>query len=97
MPLFLSIFYFKGGDLMSSGFSKQFQRMNQWTNLVKSRKEITKWDLMMEMRLTIAQYNQHKPFQEAMQGHLIEYDKTKQSWIYVGKLETQELQEKISN
>ncbi len=63
-----------------SGFSKQIQLMNKWTRIVKEWKEIDKYDLMMELRITVGQYNQMKGFIENRQSKVIEYDKPTQTW-----------------
>ena len=65
-----------------SGYSKQFQLMNNWTRIVKEHREIHKHDLMMELRITVAQYNQLKGFVEYSQSEVIEYDKPNQTWKY---------------
>ena len=65
-----------------SGFSKQYQLMNNWTRIVKERREINKHDLMVELRITVAQYNQMKGFVENRQSEVIEYDKPNQTWKY---------------
>lgn len=70
-----------------SGFSKQFQLMNNWTRIVKKYKEINKYDLMEELRITVAQYNQMKGFVEYRQSEMIEYDKPTQTWKYKGNTE----------
>ncbi len=63
-----------------SGFSKQIQLMNEWTRIVKKYKEIDKYDLMMELRITVGQYNQMKGFVENRQSEVIEYDKSTKTW-----------------
>ncbi len=68
-----------------SGYSKQFQLMNKWTRIVKERREINKYDLMVELRITVAQYNQLKGFVEYCQNEVIEYDKPNQTWKYKEK------------
>ena len=68
-----------------SGFSKQYQLMNNWTRIVKERREINKYDLMVELRITVAQYNQMKGFVENRQNEVIEYDKPNQTWKYKEK------------
>jgi len=70
-----------------SGFTKQFQLMNNWTKIVKEHKEINKYDLMMELRITVGQYNQMKGFVEHKQSEVIEYDKPAQTWKYRVKKE----------
>jgi len=70
-----------------SGYSKQFQLMNKWTLIVKEKKEINKFDLMDELRISVGQYNQMKGFVEYKQGEVIEYDKPNQTWKYKGKIE----------
>lgn len=70
-----------------SGFSKQFQLMNNWTRIVKEHKEINKYDLMIELRITVAQYNQMKGFVENLQREVIDYDKPTQIWKYIGNRE----------
>ncbi len=70
-----------------SGFSKQIQLMNNWTRIVKEWKEIDKYDLMMAMKITVAQYNQMKGFVENRQSEVIEYDKNTKTWKYKGKTE----------
>jgi len=70
-----------------SGFSKQFQLMNNWTRIVKKYREIDKYDLMIELRITVAQYNQMKGFVENRQSEVIEYDKNTKTWKYKGKTE----------
>jgi len=65
--------------------------MNNWTRIVKEHKEINKYDLMMELRITVGQYNQMKGFIENRQSEVIEYDKPTQTWKYKGN--TKELQE----
>ena len=65
-----------------SGYSKQFQLMNKWTRIVKEHREINKYDLMVELRITVAQYNQLKGFVENHQSEVIEYDKPNQTWKY---------------
>ncbi len=68
-----------------SGFSKQYQLMNKWTRIVKERREIHKYDLMVELRITVPQYNQLKGFVENRQSEVIEYDKPNQTWKYKEK------------
>ena len=58
--------------------------MNNWTRIVKERKEINKYDLMVELRITISQYNQMKGFVENQQSNVIEYDRPTQTWKYKG-------------
>ena len=70
-----------------SGYSKQFQLMNKWTRIVKERGEINKYDLMIELRITVGQYNQMKGFVENRQSEVIEYDKSTQTWKYKGNTE----------
>ena len=70
-----------------SGYSKQIQLMNNWTLIVKKYKEINKYDLMVELRITVAQYNQMKGFVENRQSEVIEYDKSTQTWKYKGNTE----------
>lgn len=70
-----------------SGYSKQFQLMNNWTRIVKEHKEINKNDLIFDLRITIAQYNQMKGFVEYHQSQMIEYDKPSQTWKYIGNPE----------
>jgi len=70
-----------------SGFSKQIQLMNKWTSIVKKYGEIDKYTLMIELRITVAQYNQMKGFVENCQSEVIEYDKSIKSWKYKGKTE----------
>jgi len=70
-----------------SGFSKQIQLMNKWTRIVKEWKEIDKYDLMMELRITVGQYNQMKGFVENRQSEVIEYDKSTKTWKSKGKTE----------
>jgi len=67
-----------------SGYSKQFQLMNNWTRIVKEHKEINKFDLMDKLRITVGQYNQMKGFVEHKQSEVIEYDKPTQTWKYKG-------------
>ena len=61
--------------------------MNKWTLIVKEKKEINKYDLMEELRISVGQYNQMKGFVEYKQGEVIEYDKPSQTWKYKGKIE----------
>jgi len=70
-----------------SGYSKQIQLMNNWTIIVKEQKEINKYDLMIKLRITVAQYNQMKGFVENLQSNVIEYDKPTQIWKYIGNRE----------
>jgi len=70
-----------------SGYSKQYQLMNKWTMIVKEKKEINKYDLMEELRISVGQYNQMKGFVEHKQSEVIEYDKPNQTWKYKGKIE----------
>ena len=56
--------------------------MNKWTLIVKEKKEINKYDLMEELRITVGQYNQMKGFVEHKQSEVIEYDKPTQTWKY---------------
>jgi len=65
-----------------SGYSKQFQLMNKWTLIVKEKKEINKYDLMDQLRISVGQYNQMKGFVEHKQSEVIEYDKPSQTWKY---------------
>ena len=80
--------FVKENDMKSlSGFSKQIQLMNKWTSIVKKYKEIDKYDLMIELRITVGQYNQMKGFVENRQSEVIEYDKSTQTWKYKGNTE----------
>ena len=45
------------------------------------------YDLMMELRITVGQYNQMKGFIENRQSEVIEYDKNTKTWKYKGKTE----------
>jgi len=86
-PILQSVHYpfVKENDMKSlSGFSKQIQLMNKWTSIVKKYKEIDKYDLMIELRITVGQYNQMKGFVENRQSEIIEYDKPTQTWKFKG-------------
>ncbi len=61
--------------------------MNEWTRIVKECKEIDKYDLMEELRISVGQYNQMKGFVEHKQSEVIEYDKPNQTWKYKGNIE----------
>jgi len=70
-----------------SGYSKQIQLVNTWTLIVKEYKEISKYDLMDKLRISVPQYNQMKGYVENRQIEVIEYDKSTQTWKYKGNTE----------
>jgi len=70
-----------------SGYSKQFKLVNKWTSIVKEHKEINKYDLMYELKISVPQYNQMKGFVENRVCEVIEYDKPSKTWRYKGNTE----------
>jgi len=70
-----------------SGFSKQIQLINEWTRIVKEYKEISKYDLISVLKITVSVYNQMKGYVEYRQREVIEYDKSTKTWKYKGKIE----------
>jgi len=61
--------------------------VNTWTLIVKECKEISKYDLMDKLRISVPQYNQMKGYVENRQSEVIEYDKPTQTWKYKGNTE----------
>jgi len=70
-----------------SGYAKQFKLVNKWTSIVKEHKEINKYDLMDELKISVPQYNQMKGFVENRASEVIEYDKPTKIWRYKGNSE----------
>ncbi len=89
-PILQSVHYpfVKENDMKSlSGFSKQIQLINEWTRIVKECKEISKYDLISVLKITVPLYNQMKGYVEYRQREVIEYDKSTKTWKYKGNPE----------
>jgi len=70
-----------------SGYAKQFLLMNEWTRIVKENGEISVYDLMDKLRITVGKYNTMKGFVEHHQSEVIEYDKPTKTWRRKGNPE----------
>ena len=58
----------------------QLRNATRWVQHVQKEKSIHKFDLMDKLSMSIATYNQLKPYIEHRFGHLVDYDRKSGVW-----------------
>ena len=58
----------------------QLKNATKFVTTIQKDKSIHKFDLMDKLSMSIAMYNQLKPYVEYRFGHLVEYHKQSKTW-----------------
>jgi len=73
----------------------QLKKATEWVQLIQKEGRINKFDLMDKLSISIATYNQSKPYIEHRYGHYVEYEKSSKDWIKKEVTETEASKEMV--
>lgn len=73
----------------------QLKIANKFVLQIQTDKRINKFDLMDKLSMSIASYNQLKPYVEHRFGHYVEYERKTKDWIKKEVIEVDEIDTKI--